>query len=268
MKRRIEGWLARYKLRVSGTVALQEFKRRVLRDIAYLLGKLHQNGSYLRTLEYVTNRLTIHLQRKQKICLPLLHKILPGSSDDELTERARLYLRTLLMYGERLFLRNLDALLQGVNCYWARAPIREKKRYIAYEMGDVRCSKSRGLCQVDKALGGKTETCQGLLQFLKALPSSRLTDELRAAIGFLEKVATEKGASLVRDEDPCLKFGDLLLALESEGVPDFYTMNYKESQAYCDFLAQNLAVRPSNPDIDEQSYLHSERPWPDLHSRR
>jgi hypothetical protein len=63
-------------------------------------------------------------------------------------------------------------------------------------------------------------------------------------------------------ENPCRTVGDLLLAIESAQVRNLYTMNYTESQAYCDFLGQDLAVRPNNPEHEERQYFQNEKPWP------
>ena len=263
MKARIKTWLSQYKLKISSTVALQEFKRRVLRDLFYLLTKLNQTKSYRKALNYITSVLPSFYARKRQICLLALHNIMPGASDEELTERARLYLRTLLVTGEKRFRSDFDSILEGINCYWAKTPVREIRRYATYDFGDTKCSKSRGLCQVGTSLGAKLATCRRLHRFLENLPAKRQTAELAKAQGFLRKVVNAANLENIQEEEPCLAVGDLLIALESEGIPDFYTMNFKESQAFCDFLDQALAVRPNNPVRDEQIFTTSSKPWPD-----
>lgn len=263
MKARVNSQLSSYGLKVSGTVALQEFKRRVLKDVAYLLTKLDKTKSYMATLNFIGNVLPIQLLRKQRICLLVLHSILPGSTDEELTERARRYCRTLLVHGEATVTNSLDSILPGIQCYWARIPVREKKKYVSYELSETRCSKSRGQCQIGIILlQTKKETCAGLLGFLNSLPPERMTSELTNAREFLTKVLMAESPSEICAEDPCLKVGDALSALESEGIRDFYTMNYKESQAFCDFFQQDLTIRPNNPSHDEEVYPYSSRPWP------
>ena len=64
------------------------------------------------------------------------------------------------------------------------------------------------------------------------------------------------------NENPCTTVGDLLIALDSDGVPNMHTMNYRESQAYCDLLGQNLARRPNDPAQPDLEYLATEKPWP------
>ena len=261
MKARINTWLARYKLKVSGSISLLEFKRRVLTSLAYLLTKLNRLG-YQGTLDFVTNVLPSQQNRRQRICQPILQRLLPGATDQELTERARLYFRTLLLNGEKHFIDGLDSVVPGVQCYWARVPVREKKRYRVYEIGENKCSKSNRLCQVGSALQDKQTDCRSILEFLNSLPASRMTRELEKARDFLDKILNQNGMQDIYSEDPCSKVGDLLIALESQGVPSFYTMNFKESQAFCDHLGQNLSIRPNYPANDERTYLAADKPWP------
>ena len=47
--------------------------------------------------------------------------------------------------------------------------------------------------------------------------------------------------------DPCLTVGDLMIALESVGIPTFYTLNGAESLFFCLALRQVLVVRPIDP---------------------
>jgi hypothetical protein len=129
MRQRINDWLGNYTLRVSSAVVLQEFKRRVLRDVAYLLNRIHKTG-YLATLDHVTNVLPAQQNRRIRICLPVLQSLLPGATDEELTDRALSYCRTLLIHGETQFARELDSVLAGIDCYWAKIPVTERKRYV------------------------------------------------------------------------------------------------------------------------------------------
>lgn len=234
-----------------------------LKDLAYLLVKLDQTGSYQRTLDHVTSVLPSLQQRKKAICLPVLHLLIqPHASDQELTERARLYLRALIVNGEKDFAQTFDSVVKGMDCYWAKYPIREKKRYKEYDFGDTKCSKTKNLCQVKIALEGMTAELRNLLDFLNGLPANRSTRELESARTFLDGIINQDGIRNVHSEDPCLRFGDLLIALESKTIPAFYTMNYRESQAYCDVQGQELAIRPNDPGKNEEVHSQGSKPWP------
>ena len=260
---RIKSRLQRYSLRVSSSIVLQEFKNRVLRDVAYLLSKLRQTNSYMATLNYVTNVLPKGQQRKMRVCVPLLHKILPLASDAELTERGMLYLRTLLVYGQSQFTRELDALVADTDCHWSKVPIVEKRKYASYDFGSKRCDASKGLCRVGETLKLKEARCKALLAFLDGLPANRLTEELTRGREALRRVIGNNFEN-IHGENLCLSVGDLLIALDSENVSAIYTMNYRESQAFCDFLNQTLVVRPNNPEADDVEFDPAKRPWPPL----
>lgn len=261
MRECITAWIRGYALNVSSGVVLQEFKNRVLRDVAYILEKLRKTHSYMATLHYITNVLPQAQQRKMRVCLPILQGLLPGATDAELTERARLYCRTLLVYGETEFAREVDTLLSGVDCYWAKTPIREKRPYTSYDLGRRACDKTKGLCRVGDALKAREGRCRALLAFLDALPANRATQELERAREVLRRVIADDFQN-AQQENLCSTVGDLLIALESDGIPEMYTMNYRESQAFCDFLNQNVAVRPNDPATPEIRYDVSAKPWP------
>ena len=264
MREQISRGLSSFSARVSGSVPLQEFKRRVLHELVYLLSKLDQTKSYQKTLAHVTSNLPQQQSRKKQICLPLLHQLLPGATDAELTERALRYFRLLLMNGQEQFLNGLDSLLTGINCFLSQTPIVEKRRYKRYDTSGIRCSKTNKRCEIGKALTQALTTCQALHTFLMGLPANRMTSELTDARDFLDRIVTGTALSQVHNEDACLRFGDLLIAIESATVTNFYTMNYRESQAFCDFFGQNLTVRPNNPANPDVVHSASNKPWPTL----
>jgi hypothetical protein len=101
-------------------------------------------------------------------------------------------------------------------------------------------------------------------QYLKDIPAGRKpgqkSDELQQA----EEFATDylSDPSDIQSKEPCTRFGDLLIALESEHIPNFYTMNAKESQHLCRVLQQTLIVRPPNPIRLEVECPKEDAEWP------
>jgi hypothetical protein len=81
--------------------------------------------------------------------------------------------------------------------------------------------------------------------YLKNSSESMKTEEIRRCEAFLERVLADPSSA--QSQDPRLAVGDLLIALESNGIPTFYTLNQKESQFFCDALGQELIVRPIDP---------------------
>lgn len=72
---------------------------------------------------------------------------------------------------------------------------------------------------------------QGIFTRLETLLAGALTDELASVIEFIRSFL--EAPDRIHDRDPCKTVGDLLIALESVGIPTFYTINDKESQHLC-----------------------------------
>jgi len=260
LKDKINKRLSEYSITVTSSVVLQEFKRRILSEAIYLLNQLNDKGSYQAVSRHISNVL-LHPghHRKQQICLQLLHTIFEKENspitDEDLTERAKSYLRTLLKHGIGFFLKKVDHLLEGTNCYLSQKRIVEKEPYKRYELvGGKSCSGTNGKCEIVQFLVDNHGKCKLLLEFLKKYPSNETTDEIKNSINFLDKFI--EGQSDIRNDDPCLTVGDLLIALESAPIPVFYTMNYQESKFFCKFLEQTLIIRPNSPQKDDKIENH------------
>jgi hypothetical protein len=72
----------------------------------------------------------------------------------------------------------------------------------------------------------------------------------------------EKNPNKASEEDPCLKAGDLMIALESAGFEQFYTLNSMESQHLCRALGQTLIVCPIDPRQSEIVCDKGAEHWP------
>ncbi len=259
IKKMVEQRLASYDLVVSSSVVVQEFKRRVMSDAIYLINQLNQRGSYQKVRRHV-EILPDKWKRKQQICFGMLNEIFEtvGRVDDsELTERAIRYLHTLIKHGITNFKRKLGHVIPGTECYLSKLPIKVKERYKRYEPIETKCCKVFPLCSVADFLKEKIDLCKQLLEYLSDLPDK--TKELESTLGFLREFITNP--ETIHKKNPCYCVGDLLIALESNKIPDFYTMNYKESKFFCDVLDQNLIVLPNNPDNPERTCSKNSKPW-------
>jgi hypothetical protein len=257
MKKAIEQRLASYNITVSSPVVIQEFKRRVITEAVYLINLLNAKGSYEKVIRHVTNVLPAQWNRKRQICLGMLHEIFENKDDLELTERAKRYLRTLIKFGVSALKRKIGHVVSGTGCYLSNYPVKEIKPYKRYGLAKKKCSEVYSLCPVADFLKEKIELCKQLLKSLSNLPNK--TEELENACKFLQELIANP--DIIHQKDPCLSVGDLLIALESHGIPDFYTMNYKESFFFCDVLDQNLIIRPNNPESTETIYSNNSKPW-------
>lgn len=251
MKEAINRRLASYDIIISSPVVIQEFKRRVIHEAVYLMNLLNAKGSYEKVKRHVLNVLPEQQNRKRNICLNMLEEIFhTGTDDAELTERAKSYLRTLIKFGVKKLRTQIGHIVGGTGCYLSTCPVKEKIPYKHYELGSKKCSNVCIQCPIVSFLKEKSELCNQMSQCLSSI--SNKTKELESALKFLQDFLSNPDS--IHQKDPCYTVGDILIALESHGIPDFYTMNYKESNVYCDILKQKLIVRPNNPENKEEEY--------------
>ncbi len=241
MKERIRARISAYDVSVTGLVVRLEFKRRLLREAEYLLRLLNRLGSYRKVIRHVTDNLPPQQARKRNICLEALETVL-DEGDADLTERARIYLRSLLTQGLREFDAVVDSVLKESGLYCARLGVRELKKYHKYDLGRDKCDAHHKACGMAAFLQAHKNDLRKVRAHLSTLDSNEKSDELQRAEAFIA-LYFNKPEDALRDE-PCLRVGDLMIAIESAQIPAFYTMNGKESQHLCRPLGQELVVRP------------------------
>ena len=257
---KIENRLRQFDLKVTSLVVRQEYKRRLLKDAAYLLSLFDRYESFAKVHRHIVDVLTPFQRRKQKISLQLLSTLFEDDSDSDLTSRAKLLLKGLLRDGLYEFDESVDHVIRESDCGCATQEVRRSgRRHKRYDFGVDKCNKGQG-CGISEFLDTRREYLKTVLQYLEALPDGRLTAELRNAAAFIRSYLKNPGG--VRSEDPCRKVGDLLIAMESVRIPIFYTMNGKESQHLCRTLDQCLIVRPSNPSKDDILCEPDQSEWP------
>jgi hypothetical protein len=185
------------------------------------------------------------LKRKKSICLQMFGHLHPDAKGSDLTDRLRLKMHYLLMLGLEEFDSRVDQVIKASDCACGTIPIREKKAFTKYEFGTDKCSETEGKCGVVEYLIKHVNESTSIYRLLTGLPEERKTAEIRNSEMFLGDILIDP--TVATSKDPCLKFGDLIIALESIGMPTFYTLNGKESQFFCPVLGQELIVRPIDP---------------------
>ena len=191
---------------------------------------------------HVIDNLPPQQNRKRNICLQTLQTIREGSNDVDLTERAKSYLTTLLRFGLDDFEDSVKHVVRTSGCACSKFPVNERKPYKDYDLGTDHCSKAEGNCGIAAFLTENKELASRILAHLQALDTSRMTEELKRAKHFLESFIVRPEDA--RKADPCLKVGDLIIAMERANFPDFYTFNLRESLHLCRATNQNMVVRP------------------------
>jgi hypothetical protein len=260
IKEKIKARLQDHGAAITSLVVKQEFKRRLLKEAQYLLNQLNDKGSFARVLRHVSDVLPPQQGRKRNICLQTLETVFEGADDEELTERAKIYMRQLLRRGLSDLEGSVDHVMWESGCACSSYPVEEKVPYKRYDFGPEKCSQVAGRCGIVAFFQNHANEARAILDWLRRLSTDVKSDELKRAEAFIEKALDN--ATSICSWDPCLKLGDLVIALESVGIGSFYTMNGKESQYLCGPLNQTLIVRPKNPAHEDIVCLTSESEWP------
>lgn len=256
---RIRNRIAGFTLRVTSAVVKQEFKRRVLGDAKYLLNKLNDCGSFGKLYDRVL-LLPPPQGKKLSVCLSIFREIFADESDASLTDRLRLRLHYLLTLAMSEFEDSVDSIQNGSKCGCAAIPVREIASRERYDLGTNKCSKAPSGCGIVGFLKEREAELASILKHIQSLPTK--SDELARAEKFIALVLEKPEAA--PGLDPCLKVGDLIIALESVGIPCVYTMNGRESQHLCRVLGQSMIVRPQNWDSEDVVCEHSASEWPEF----
>jgi hypothetical protein len=133
-----------------------------------------------------------------------------------------------------------------------------------FDFGPDRCSKTGNKCRIGDFLKNRLDVLAEIAESLAKIPPGKergaKSDELQAAEDFIQSY--RNSPETVRSQDPCTRVGDLLLALESASIPNFYTMNGRESQHLCRIMKQTLYLRPRSADHPEIECQTNTQEWP------
>lgn len=238
-KKAIKQQLSCVDLAVTSLVVKQEWKRRLLTDARYVLNTLRNNRlRFGDTLRHINRKISgnPHNRRKLSICLDLLATA-TDRSEKEVGEHLENLLIMLLEDGAALFELNLH-IIEDSGCGCARRDVvlSEDGRY---DIGPRKCTTSPTLCGVTDFLKAKHREISIIADYLNGTTDDK-SREITDAEEFIKE--WKRGAVNPCDKTPCLNYGDLAIALESSGIPIFYTTNEKESKHYCSALGQSLVV--------------------------
>jgi hypothetical protein len=267
-KQQIRDTIGRYTLRVSSEVVKLEFRRRLLEEVQWCLNQLsdpRKPKTFESLFRHITDFLPLQQDRKKRICTQICHTVLAVSARGDLTECAKRHFRTLLRTGMAIFEIDIGHIVKDSGCACASHPIVENKAYKRYDFGPVECGKCRESCGIAEFLSDQEPQLSKVLDAIGYLPANkrRKPDGKLTEMGqiefFLIKLMREGENPF--DMNPCLKVGDLLIALESRIIPDFYTMNWAESQFLCRWMGQNLILRRVYPQHDDIKYLSENSEW-------
>ena len=243
LKAKINARIAEYDLTVTSVIVRQEFKRRLLKDAKYLLEQLEFRKSFKKVMRHVSE-LPPQQARKMSICLKTLNTINEGSEDADQTDRARLILKSMLATGLDEFDELVGSVLDSSGCACGKRQIRQK-RTGSFDLGPDKCS-GEVECPINTWLGENAAAVNAIMGHLSTLSPAEKSQEICKSEDFLNDKAGD-----AKSKNPCLTVGDLVIAIESQGIPVMYTMNGKESQHFCQALGQEMIIRKPNADHED-----------------
>jgi len=256
MKRKIALRVEEYDVATSGLTVRLEFRRRLLKEAEYLLLLLEEKGTVTAVQRHLQEVLTARHSRKLMISLAVLNTWFESGGDLDATDRAREYLRFLLLLGEDQVFAGVEVGDDGA-CGCGRASVRELTAYRKYDFGIQKCSKARE-CDVEPFLAKHREKIKRVVAAIDDLPQAKRTEELARTRRFF---ADWLRTGVARSADPCTQVGDALICVESARSTSVYSKNRRESSVLCAALGQEFVFRPKNPKHEDVVCPAGDEAW-------
>jgi hypothetical protein len=250
VKASIDSRLSGYGFSVTSLVVRQEFKRRFLTDVRYVRTALEKNEfDTSETLRYINAKLSSpHNRRKLSICLNVLASTgFNGHDLPDMGEKCHLMLSRWEDFGLDLFDASVGQVVRYSGCGCGASTT----------LGPTKCSVIK-TCKINEFIRSRQDQSECILDFLKNATSPSKTAEIQKAEATLNGWLNT--GTLPDSDNPCLTVGDLIIALESEGIPAFYTQNARESQFLCSAQEQTMIVQRN--DGDEVRLAADRAHWP------
>lgn len=250
IKAQIKGTLDGYGFTVTSLVVRQEFKRRFLTDVRYvrdaLLKNRHDCGE---TLRYINNKLSSSVnRRKLSICLDVFSTgSFNGHAMADPGGVFEMILNNWLEFGLDEFDGTIGHVVKRSGCGCGKLN----------RIGPRKCSTADN-CEIDTFISSLSTETSSLRDFLKSKTVFPKTKEIIKAEQTLDDWLLL--GKLPSSTNPCLTVGDMLIALESQGIPAFYTQNARESQHFCCAQEQTMIVH--RPSGNETRLAAQRDSWP------
>jgi len=250
VKAQIDRTLSGYGFTVTSLVVRQEFKRRFLTDVRYVRDALLKNNRDCgETLRHINRKLGNPAnRRKLSISLDVFATgSFKGHAIADAGEQFEMILNNWLDFGLDEFDSTVGHVVKFSGCGCGKLD----------RIGPKKCTTADN-CEVDAFVDRLKTEAKGLREFLKSGTAFPKTKEIIKAEETLDDwLLHGKLPSLT---NPCLTVGDLIIALESLGIPAFYTQNARESQHFCCAQEQTMVV---HRDTGDETQLAADRKfWP------
>jgi hypothetical protein len=243
VKRQIDLQLKSHGFTVTSLIVRQEFKRRFLSDVKYVRDALVKcKLDCGETLRYINQKLGLPVnRRKLSICINIFSEgVFNGRLIPNDGECFKLLLDTWLDFGLAMFDDSVGQVVRYSECGCGKSD----------RLGPQKC-KSTDRCEIDAFIRSRNTNGEEILSFLREKSKFPKTKEIEKAEQTLSRWL--KDAVSPSSTNPCLNVGDLIISMESAGVPTFYTQNARESQHFCCVNNQTMIVHREEGDVTCQA---------------
>ncbi len=240
---RIRRVLSLFRWVGTSTYTKLEYGQVILNQAEYFLRKLKEFDSLDQLLFHIANALPPQQHSKKVWGFNLLtHHF--GRNQAEVTERARLYLQTLMRMGTKFVEKKVDGPLEdGTACYWAKRGVTEKRDgTLTWKTPDCKPSKRR--CEIDTFFNRNREVFARIKEGIDNLPAKRRTSQLT---GFSEIIsgALTNPQCLLSYRNGCRRLADAIIAVDGQGYGAMFSQNVQESEILCRILGQTFYYLPN-----------------------
>lgn len=255
VKHKIKQQLCCANLTVTSLVVRQEWKRRLLTDARYVLDILRRKRLDVgATLRQIKSKLQgPQNARKFSICLDIIASGFDGRN--EITDAGeRLENLCVMMLEDGLSLFDHDIhIIRDSGCGCASVDV-TTNTLGQYEIGPRKCTTAPHGCGISEFFDAKKAEIANIAEYLRTIPTDSKSSEIDKAEALIDDWM--QNAVTLTELSPCLSIGDLVIAIESSGIPIFYTSNIRESKHLTRSLKQNLVILNNNSEEADTGYPH------------
>ncbi|HAW32799.1 MAG TPA: hypothetical protein DCY03_32615 [Planctomycetaceae bacterium] len=251
-KERIETVLRFFNWKSTCTYTKVEFGNNLLAAAQYNITKIEKYNSLERSLDFIFNTLPHKFHGNTVIWTFNLLKDRMGGNDEEATERALLYLRTIMKVGVKFVDELCDSpIMDETCCYWAKRGVIKKDNQYRWE--SPKCKRSQKRCHLDDFFLKNLKTFKKIKSAIDSLPDTdqKKTKQLKDFSEIIEKAETDPGF-LLDYKSGCKRLADAIIAVESMGFKNMFSQNIAESELLTDVLGQVFYYLPASDQNELQ----------------
>jgi len=245
-RERISDLFRLFQWKSTSTYTKVEFGNVVLAQAEYFVRKLDEFSSLEKTKDYIGNVLP-HRHHPTKVTWSFNLLNAYGEDDAECTERARLYLRSLMKLGVDFVEKLCDRpLADGTGCYWAKRGVHKRRDGRLVWRTPV-CKRRNPRCCLDKFFLENQTIFKQIKDSIDALADEAKSAQLRDFSDVIGQ-ALDDPQMLLDYRSGCKRLADAIIAVDSLAYQSMFSQNRAESELLTTILGQAFYYLPPDPN--------------------